>query len=122
MKPNQINELYDIWEEDPSADNLNILLALVRRRIITRYCVIEPGIHEDIAQKSILFIWRALPGYKGYDAVASYSRNRGTFASFCAMIARRERFNMIANERLTATKDDVLIPLISDIEGQKKGY
>lgn len=118
MKPNRINELYATWEQYPSSDNLEKLFNLVRKRIVTRYCEIEPELHEDVAQGAIFLIWRSLVG----DGVAKFSADRGDFASFCAMTARGTRKDMLKHERLTATKDDLLLPLVSDVEGQKKGY
>jgi hypothetical protein len=113
LKPNRINELYVTWEREPSPDNLEKLFTLVRRRIVTRYKLIEPELCEDIAQKSLLHIWRALIG----ELTAPVK-----FAQFCAMTARGVRKDMLKHERMSATKDDILIPLVSDIEKQKRGY
>jgi DNA-directed RNA polymerase specialized sigma24 family protein len=119
---NKINRLYAAWDTDRTEDNLNFLLSTVRQRIINRYCLIDQNNCDDIAQRAIVIIWRSMPGYAGDDALTSFRPEKVQFALFCAQIARRERFNILRHERLTATKHDTLEGLVSDIEGQATGY
>jgi DNA-directed RNA polymerase specialized sigma24 family protein len=113
MKKNRINELYDVWFLSKAPADLDTLLLLVRQRIVSRYRLVEPELCEDIAQSAIMHILRALHG--------QVTRPR-KFAQFCAMTARGTRKDMLRSERMTATQDEQLVPLTSDLEGQEKGY
>jgi DNA-directed RNA polymerase specialized sigma24 family protein len=115
---NKINNLYSAWDADKTEDNLSTLLWTVNRRVINRYCLIDQNNCDDIAQRTVIVLWRTLIG----DGLKPYSAQKGSFASFCATIARRERSDMLKHERLTATKHETLDGLVSDIEGQATGY
>jgi DNA-directed RNA polymerase specialized sigma24 family protein len=117
MKKNRINELYDVWFLSKTPSDLDTLILLVHQRIVSRYRLLEPELCEDIAQTAIMHILRSL-----YGQVTRYSKQRGSFAAYCAMTARGTRKDMLKHERLTATQDEQLVPLTSDIDGQEKGY
>lgn len=118
-KANAINTLFKVWHKDKSDLNLTNLLEAVRRRIVTRYCKIDPNF-EDIAQETVLCIWRALPGYKGQGKLKAFNPKKGDFASYCAMRARTIRINMERSIHTLAIEGDSLERL-QEIE-QSLGY
>jgi DNA-directed RNA polymerase specialized sigma24 family protein len=113
MKKNRINELYDVWFLSKTPSDLDTLILLVHQRIVSRYRLLEPELCEDIAQTAIMHILRALHG--------QVTRPR-KFAQYCALTAKRTRFNARRHERLDATESAALSLLTDDIDGQEKGY
>jgi hypothetical protein len=121
VKNNKINNLYLVWEDKQDADSLNDLFAEARRAIVAKYKLAEPELCEDIAQKALEVVFRALPGYVGPSKIKVFNKNKVDFSLFCSMTARRERGHMIRHERLS-TNFCLSDTRLSDVGSQEKGY
>jgi len=115
---NKINDLYDVWETSPSDQNLQALLTEVRDRVLQRYVTTLGDTAEDIAQETILKVWRALPGVDS--SVKSFNKVRGDFASYCATVAKSEKRDMLKHDRLICVADDTLQKMIEGDYGSEE--
>jgi DNA-directed RNA polymerase specialized sigma24 family protein len=103
----KLNDLYTEWENTPNDDHLNTLLAAVRERVLLRYVRIDGDSAEDIAQNTILQVWKSVTGQ-----IKSFDKKRGDFASYCATAAKSCRYKYFRSDRLICVADETLQQMI----------
>lgn len=131
MKANKLNWLYAVWVENPCERTLGNLLEGVRIRVVQRFARLVPNDEgqlgpldsnfEDIANDTVVQVWRSLPGYPGEDFLKLF-KDDGRFASWVATIANNIRKNAgyAADSRLVSKYDPKDLEYIQ--AGLEPGY
>jgi DNA-directed RNA polymerase specialized sigma24 family protein len=105
---NKINILYKLWESDPGATTMDALLLEVRKRAAQRFAPTMGNEAEDVAQNTVLFVWRSLVDPK----IRKFDKDRADFAAYCATVALTQKKKYHRYNRLVCVEDAELFRLI----------
>jgi hypothetical protein len=85
-----LNKLWQVYNLTRTKEAESDLLQLVTRFVKFRYRRVENAF-DDIAQNTMLRVWRTLPTYTGNDPLTQHDPSQGDFAQWVTIKAIEER-------------------------------
>lgn len=121
--PDEMNKLYDYWEETRDPALYDRLLQAVMDNAFNKY-LREHGEYEADIIATLLAskVYRALPGYTGPSPLKPYDKSRGKFNAFQSTMARTTGLNYLRRRTANGSGERGLCYYGSEASFDKLAY